>query len=422
MTDTTTAEDDATAARLRGELVEAIVQNRAAIGKSVDRPILDAIGTVPRHLFTPGVSLEEAYADKVPIMKRDEAGVPISSVSAPWLQATMLQQARIEPGMKVLEIGSGGYNAALLAELVGAAGSVVSLDIDPDVCKRAEHGLAEAGYGDQVTVVCADGEFGAADLGPFDRILVTVSAPDIPPAWVEQLTDGGKLIVPLRLRGLERSYVLEREGDHLTCTEFELCGFVPMQGTGEKRERLVGLHGDDIVLKVDDRQPVEAEALRAALEAPRHESWSGVRVGGMEPWDDFDLWLATKARSYGYLTATDNGLATGLVTLALRWGMSAVWDQDSFAYLTLRPTDEDRTEFEFGAFAHGPNARGLADLIVTHARSWDRDLRGQVSPHLEVHPKATLDGDLPPGLVVEKRHSRVTVSWPAPSGRSGQVH
>lgn len=421
MTDTTT-EDDATAARLRGELVEAIVQNRAAIGKSVDQPILDAIGTVPRHLFTPGVSLEEAYADKVPIMKRDGAGVPISSVSAPWLQATMLQQARIEPGMKVLEIGSGGYNAALLAELVGAPGSVVSLDIDPDVCERAEHGLAEAGYGDRVTVVCADGEFGAADLGPFDRILVTVSAPDIPPAWAEQLAAGGKLIVPLRLRGLERSYVLEREGDHLTCTEFELCGFVPMQGAGENRERLVGLHGDDIVLKVDDRQPVEAEALSAALEAPRHEAWSGVRVGGMEPWDDLDLWLASNARSYGYLTATDKGLATGLAALALRWGMSAIWDRDSFAYLAMRPIDEDRSEFEFGAFAHGPNAPSLADLIVARTRSWDRDLRGRVGPHLEVHPKTTLDGDLPPGLVVEKRHSRVTVSWPAPSGRDGQVH
>jgi protein-L-isoaspartate(D-aspartate) O-methyltransferase len=418
----TITEEESTAARLRQELAESIVKNRADIGNTVDEPILDAVRKVPRHLFTPGISLEEAYADDAPIMKRDSSGVAISSVSAPWLQAMMLQQAQIKPGMRVLEIGSGGYNAALIAELVGTAGSVVTLDIDPDVCERAEKGLADAGYEGRVTVVCADGEFGAAEHGTFDRILVTVCAPDVPPAWVEQLNENGRLIVPLRVRGLERSFVFGREDDHLVCTEFELCGFVPMQGTGENRHRFIGLHHDDIVLRVDDRQPVEAEPLRLALKEARHESWSGVTVGGMEPWDDLDMWLATVAPNYGYLVASDRGVDAGLVTLSLRWGMSTVWDAGSFAYLTLRPTREDRTEFEFGAFAHGPNAVELADQLVTHIRSWDHDQRQGAGPHFEVHPKTALDGDLPRGLVVEKRHSRVTVSWPPTPGRTGQVH
>ncbi|WP_197034664.1 methyltransferase, FxLD system [Glycomyces sp. NRRL B-16210] len=419
--ESTMTDEEATAGRLRRELAEAIVKNRGDIGQSVDETILDAVRAVPRHLFTPGLSLEEGYANAVAIMLYDADGVPISSVSAPWLQAMMLQQAQLRRGMRVLEIGSGGYNAALIAELVGPTGSVVTLDIDPDVIARADQGLTDAGYGDVVTVVRGDGEFGAPEYGPFDRILVTVSAPDIPPAWVDQLAEDGRLVLPLRIRGLERSFVFEREGGHLTCTEFELCGFVPMQGVGENRERMVALHGEDIALRVDDRQPVEAGPLRQALTQPRIEAWSGVRVGGMEPWDDLDMWLATVASAFGYLTATDAGWDSGLVTLSRRWGMAAIWDRDSLAYLTLRPVDEARTEYEFGAFAHGPNAIELADRIVRHTRSWGRDQRRGNRPHFEVHPKTALDGDLPQGLVVEKRHNRVTVSWPSTTGRAGQV-
>lgn len=411
-TESTMTDKNADAARRRQELAESIIKNRTDIGKTVDDSILQAVRTVPRHLFVPGVSLAEAYADDSPIMKRDGQGVAISSVSAPWLQAMMLQQARIEPGMRLLEIGSGGYNAALMAELVGPSGAVVTLDIDPDVCARAEKGLADAGYDDQVTVVCADGEFGAEQHAPFDRIIVTVSAPDIPSAWVDQLSEGGLLVVPLRVRGLARSFVFERTGNHLSSREFELCGFVPIQGVGEFRQRLVGLSGDDIALRVDDRQPVEAEPLREALTGPRAEAWSGVVIGGMEAWDDLDMWIATAAQSYGYLVATDAGYQSDLIDLAKRWGMSAIWDRDSFAYLAWRPAGADGQSREFGAFGHGPHAEALADRLAGHVRSWDRDQRNGTGPHFEVHPKHSLDGDLPRGLVIEKRHSRVTVSWP----------
>src|SRR5262249_10570720 len=94
--------------------------------------VAGAFRTVRRELFTPGVELEAVYAaTKCVITKWDEHGVAVSSVSAPEIQAFMLEQAELRPSMNVLEIGSGGYNAALIAELVGAQGAVTTVDIDP---------------------------------------------------------------------------------------------------------------------------------------------------------------------------------------------------------------------------------------------------------------------------------------------------
>ena len=136
---------------------------------------------VPRHLFTPGEPLHRAYANDIVVTRTDSAGMPTSSVSAPGMQAVMLEQAQVRPGMRVLEIGSGGYNAALLAELAGPAGQVVTADIDPQVTARARDCLARAGY-PQVTVMLADREYGVPGHAPYDRIIVTAGAWDIPRA------------------------------------------------------------------------------------------------------------------------------------------------------------------------------------------------------------------------------------------------
>src|SRR5262249_32640644 len=151
-----------------------------------------ALRRMPRHLFTPGEPLETAYLNDSVITRVDEHGNPLSSVSAPTVVAMMLGQLDVRPGQNVLEIGSGGYDAALLRELVGPDGSVTTLDIDPGVVERACGCLEAAGYPD-VRVLLADGEFGAAAYGPFDRIIVTAGAWDIPRAWVDQLVDGGRL-------------------------------------------------------------------------------------------------------------------------------------------------------------------------------------------------------------------------------------
>lgn len=122
--------------------MDKLVAQRTIESKEIET----AFRKVPRHLFAPGAPLEKAYAQAIVATKRDENGITISSVSAPEIQATMLEQAGLCPGMRVLEIGSGGYNAALMAELVGEDGEITTIDLDPDVIDRARSYLKEAGY------------------------------------------------------------------------------------------------------------------------------------------------------------------------------------------------------------------------------------------------------------------------------------
>ena len=188
--------------RQADELREAMTDKLVADGRIASPAAEAAFRAVPRHLFVPaGTSLQDAYGTNVaPITKQDEDGVHLSSVSAAWLQARMIAQAGVEPGMNVLEIGSGGYNAALLAEVTGEKGRVVSVDIDREITDRASAALDAAGYADRVTVVTADGEYGVPDYAPYDAIIVTVGAWDIPPAWLGQLAaDDGIIVVPMRM-------------------------------------------------------------------------------------------------------------------------------------------------------------------------------------------------------------------------------
>ena len=285
--------------------------------------VADAFRAVPRHLFAPGEPLESAYAaDSAVVTKRDEHGAAVSTVSSAHMQATMLEQAQLGPGMRVLEIGSGGYNAALIAELVGETGEVTTVDIDPDVVDRARGCLAAAGY-HRVNVVVADAEGGVPEHAPYDQVIVTVGAWDIPPAWFDQLTEGGRIVVPFRMRGLTRSVVFERDG---VSRGYRLGGFVPMQGAGAHTERLVPLDGDKVVLWVDEQQPVDADRLRDPLFAPRVERWSGVELGGFEPIDNLDLWLATVVDDFGLLTAKKDAIDSGLVATSARAGTGASFE------------------------------------------------------------------------------------------------
>lgn len=209
-------------AALRSEMVARLL----ARGSIESEEIRRAFEAVPRHLFAPEAGLDTAYdEDSVVRTKFGPDGTCLSSVSAPHAQALMLKALGVRAGDRVVEYGSGGYNAALLAEVAGLTGQVTTVDIDEDVTDRAARFLEHAGYS-RVRVTLADAE-GGVDGGPFERSLVTFGAWDIPLAWARQMADGGVLTVPLRMAGLTRVVSFVRDGELLVSTDHEMFGFVP---------------------------------------------------------------------------------------------------------------------------------------------------------------------------------------------------
>ncbi|MGW4500587.1 methyltransferase, FxLD system [Micromonospora sp. NPDC004336] len=377
-----------------------------------------AFRTVPRHLFVPDtVALAEAYADDVVVTRRDPAGKATSSVSAPWLQAHMLEQAALRPGARVLEIGSGGYNAALIAATAGPDGSVVTVDIDTGVIDRARTGLDRAGYR-QVTVVHGDGEYGHQPGAPYDAVIVTVEAPDLPPAWLAQLAADGVLVAPLRIRGMTRCLTLRRHEDHLLATTALQCGFVPMRGDGRGPTRRLALRGEDAVLTLDDATTdVSLAALASALCPPRLDTWSPVTITAQEgpSFESLHLWLASQPRPFGVL-AVDRGRTAGLLDPQDRFVCPTLLTADSLAYLAIRKLDD--TAWQFGAHGFGPAADTLTADMLDLITVWDRDHRRGPGPIITVHPTGTH----PPAagrtrLLVPRRHATIAVTWPAPGER-----
>lgn len=394
------------------ELRRGLVDRLLAAGSITSPEVEAAFRTVPRHSFAPEASLETAYANDIVRTKQDEHGMTISSVSAPWLQAVMLEQARIGPGMRCLEIGSGGYNAALMAELVGPSGEVTTVDIDSEVTARAGRCLEATGYG-RVQVVQADAEGGVPERAPYDRIIVTVGVWDLPPAWWDQLADAGRIVVPLRMRGLSRSVSLGREGDHLVSLGHQMAGFVPVRGSGAHAERLMTLHGADVGLRFDEEdQPTDVEALRTALRQPRVEAWSGIRFGATEPFDGLFLWLATILDRFGLLSRSRSDAARRLVDPASPIATPTLLDNDGFAYLTFGQVDPDTKTYEFGAFAHGPDADNLAAALVEQIRVWDQRHRHGPDARITVYPGPIPPGEQPDTRLLRKRHTTVAISWP----------
>ncbi|WP_436528358.1 methyltransferase, FxLD system [Actinoplanes sp. HUAS TT8] len=405
--------DDTTAQALRAELAARLVRKEWIRTPAVRA----AFERAPRHLFVPDtVPVTDAYADEIVATKRGPDGKTMSSVSAPWLQAYMLEQAQLRAGARVLEVGSGGYNASLIAELVGPAGHVATVDIDADITARARAYLDHAGY-PQVDVVQGDGDLGHPPGAPYDAILVTVEAGDVAPSWTQHLTPDGILVIPLRLRTLTRCLTLRRQEDHLVATAALQCGFVPMQGERRQLARRVPLRGNDIVLLLDDPIEVNTDALTAALDRPRVEVWAPVTITMDEgtSFESLHLWLASQPRPFGALTV-DRKATEGLMDPQDRFTCPTLLADDSFAYLAMRKVAEN--DWQFGAHGFGPAAAKLAADLIELVTTWDRDFRHGAAPSITVHPAGTA---LPAAehlqLAVPRRHTTTAITWPAPGSQ-----
>jgi len=394
-------------AELRAGMVDKLKKNGEIRSASIEA----VMRKVRRELFAPEATLAEVYAPFTAVItKRDDEGNAVSSVSAPQVQAAMLEDAGIEPGMRVAEFGSGGANAAMLAELVGPDGLVVTADVDPEITDRAARFLPQAGY-PQVKVVTIDAETGMADFGPFDVIMVTFGAWDVPPAWRDQLVEGGRLVVPLRLLGLGRTITFVKHGDSLVSTSVRHFGFVPAQGSGAHRGMRLELRGGQITFGLDDEFPVDTKALGLALSTPRSEVWSGARIGRTEPLATVQMRLATALRGFCWISVTDEVDREVIDLRGKKSAVATIETDGSFAYVLTRAADED-SEVEFGVHAYGPSAEELAARVAEELCTWNRDYRGAAGPAFQVDPAGTPEEQLPDGLVIDKAHSRITISWP----------
>lgn len=190
---------------------------------NLSQKVANAMLKVPRHLFIPYPYRKEAYID---------TPLPIGSgqtISAPHMVAIMCELLRLERGMKVLEVGTGrGYHAAVVAEIVGKEGKVVSIERVPELAEEARKILEELGY-TNVLVVVGDGSEGYEPEAPYDRIYVTAAAPDIPRPLLEQLKTGGRMVIPVGY-DMQYLYIVEKREDEIKKDIWGAVRFVPLVG------------------------------------------------------------------------------------------------------------------------------------------------------------------------------------------------
>ncbi|MCE0764316.1 methyltransferase domain-containing protein [Pseudonocardia kujensis] len=382
-----------------------LVRGLRAHGCALTPAVVEAFLAVPRHLFLPDVPIDDAYADEaVPTQVVD--GIATSSASQPSMMAIMLEQLAPAPGHRVLEIGAGtGYNAALLTRLVGPSGRVVSVDIDAELVEDATRHLAQAGV-TGVDLRVGDGALGVPEAAPYDRVVLTVGSWDLRPEWVAQLAPGGRLLLPLTVRGSQLSVAFDLRPDGvLESRSVRSCAFIRLRGAGagpEATERV----GPGWAAQVQEGTRPDLEAVAALLDEPRKLHRSTGSLDRADVWDGLGLWIMLAVPGAlrlltgdaedppgHWLVPTGQGRAT--VAVAVPGGLAA---------LVTEPA---------GVRAFGPEGETAVQLLRAGVEAWHAAGR----PHaadlriLAVPAGAALPGE---GAVVEKELSRLVVT-PAPA-------
>lgn len=415
------------AERLRADFADTLV----ASGRLEDEALATAFRDVPRHLFLPDVPIEAAYTDRAFDLRRGDAGLTSSS-TPPSMMAIMLEQLGVQPGHRVLEIGTGsGYNAALLARLTGPDGHVTSVECDVSLVEPARARLAEAGHR-RVAVIPGDGADGEASGAPYHRIIVTACAGDIAPAWWDQLAEGGRIVVPLALRQTQTSIGFERFGDRLDSLSAACCSFVHLRRDGSRADswtRRVPLDAvAGVVVEATAETVIDVDWLTDALLEPRADRATGVVITVGDYLFGLRLWLELEEPRFSWLAAGADGLGAILVPPLVRLGGAVstgfVHDEaDGVAALVAPPgTDPamsdvhavngSMTPFELHVRPCGERD-AAADRLVQLVRGWEaagRPFRG-TSDALKVH--ACRRPAPPPAarLAVDRDCSRFAIDW-----------
>ncbi|MFC2154199.1 protein-L-isoaspartate O-methyltransferase [Candidatus Altiarchaeota archaeon] len=202
---------------------ESLISRLLAAGYVRDDKVAEALMSVRREEFVPEKQKTYAYDDR-----------PLSigwgqTISAPHMVAIMTQHTEARGASKVLEVGAGsGYQAAVLAEVLPDA-DIISVERVPELVSFAQENLKRCGY-ENVTVVFGDGTKGYPDLAPYDRILVTAAAPKVPDSLVEQLAEGGRMLIPVGGHFLQDLVAVEKKKGKIEKSSLGGCVFVPLIG------------------------------------------------------------------------------------------------------------------------------------------------------------------------------------------------
>jgi protein-L-isoaspartate(D-aspartate) O-methyltransferase len=300
-----------------------------------------------------------------------------TSASAPRLLAAQIEQLDLRPGMSVLEIGTGpGYFAALLAELVGQRGRVVSVEVDEEVARAATSRLADCGY--DVTVLVGDGDAGAPSEAPFDRIVASVGCTDVGRAWLGQLAPEGFALVPLQHGATHPMLAVSSEGRGQVRLP---SGYVPIQG----RQASVRLwpHARKAV-EPTERRPLPQHLRELLTSAPDDRT----PFGG--PHWALGLWVAVNDQRAAFLATLNDGAGS---TAAV---------------------DSGHGQVTWG----GPAGGALADDLLAHAGAWAElgapslgDFRHRFVPATGAHPPGAAVRRLDHDQLVEVSQDDAPTPW-----------
>ncbi len=370
---------------LRQALVDRL-KNQGVIRTS---QIEEAFRAVPRHMFVPEVDSETAYSD-THIVTRRQDDLPISSCSQPSITAIMLEMLDLQPGQRVLEVGAGtGYAAALMAHLVGGTGQVVTLDLDEDIVNDAHAHLKAAGI-DHVQVICGDGALGWEEATPYDRVVLTVGASDIVPAWREQLRPGGRMVLPLQFTPFRSEiaaipmppdqFLLALDwGD--TCLEsvdMRACYFITLRGASVAVPTGPIALGPVPGLTCISADTIERDTAFRALNSMPQDEATGVPVAFAELWG-LRLWLALREPRFCELYAKGEAARESTFPSLLRItdtfiATIGLYESGTWSLLSLEEdttaAKDHRRPFKLTVRRFGPE-RALAQRLQEQVTAWE---------------------------------------------------
>lgn len=390
-------------------LRHALVDHLKREGSIRTERVEHAFTSVPRHVFVPQASVEEAYADRV-VRIKEEDGILLSSCSQPAIIAEMLEQLQVLEGNRVLEIGTGsGYTAALLSALAGPLGSVTTIDIEAALVAEAREHLTTAGY-TRVKTLASDGVLGDPENAPFDRVLLTVSAADIAAAWWEQLAADGRLVMPLSLKGMQKSVAFARRDASLISETMVDCGFIMLRGAGRSSDRILTLSRDPpVYFAVENAVDLDPSTLAQRLLNERPiQTTIPVSVQRRELFGSVTIWLGFKELACCKLETQGEDLLhlPSITRPSSDYRFSVgLYSRDTVALLHV--------DNELRVYRFGPDER-LSRRLADRVLEWDQlgrpgaaSFRIIAMPHGKEDPSALAVAD----VALQRRHTTFCLMW-----------